>query len=78
MIRKLIANGINGINFCTLNLEKSVQLILEGLQWTIHYDDRHWNKLINVGGTPVLSGLERSHPVCPRWKTTNPCRQKRT
>jgi methylenetetrahydrofolate reductase (NADPH) len=48
MIRKLVTNGINGINFCTLNLEKSVQLILEGIQWTIHHDDRHWNKLINV------------------------------
>jgi hypothetical protein len=48
MVKKLAENGINGVNFCTLNLEKSVQLILEGLQWTAYHDGRHWNKLINV------------------------------
>ena len=48
MIRKLAAGGIHGVNFCTLNLEKSVQRILEGLQWTGHHDVRHLNKLINV------------------------------
>ena len=48
MTRKLATGGIHGVNFCTLNLEKSVQLILEGLQWTGHHDDHHLNKLINV------------------------------
>lgn len=48
MIKKLAANGVNGVNFCTLNLEKSVRLILEGLQWTVHHDGRLTNKLINV------------------------------
>jgi len=47
-IRKLSRGGIHGVNFCTLNLEKSIQLVLEGLQWTNHYDDHHLNKLINV------------------------------
>jgi len=48
MVKKLAAGGIHGVNFCTLNLEKSVQLILEGLQWSVHYDDHHLNKLINA------------------------------
>ncbi|KAF9647343.1 MTHFR-domain-containing protein [Thelephora ganbajun] len=48
VIKKLENGGIHGVNFCTLNLEKSVQLILEGLQWTFHYDDHRSNKLINV------------------------------
>lgn len=48
MIRKLIAGGIRGVNFCTLNLEKSVQRILEELRWAGHHDDHHLNKLINV------------------------------
>lgn len=48
MVKKLTMGGIYGVNFCTLNLEKSVQLILEGLQWTVRYDDHHSNKLINV------------------------------
>ncbi|KAK7044270.1 methylenetetrahydrofolate reductase 1 [Paramarasmius palmivorus] len=26
--------GVRGVHFCTLNLEKSVQRVLEGLQWT--------------------------------------------
>ncbi|KAF9792741.1 methylenetetrahydrofolate reductase-domain-containing protein [Thelephora terrestris] len=55
MIRKLVENGINGVNFCTLNLEKSVQLILEDLQWTAYHDDRHWNKLINMTDHEPLS-----------------------
>lgn len=39
MIRRLtVEGGIRGVNFLTLNLEKSVQRILEALEW--------------VGGTP--------------------------
>ncbi|KAF6763901.1 methylenetetrahydrofolate reductase-domain-containing protein [Ephemerocybe angulata] len=35
MIRKIHSDGdIQGFHFCTLNLEKSVQRVLEGLQWT--------------------------------------------
>ena len=48
MIKKITANDIYGVNLCTLNLERSVQLILEGLKWTAHYDDHNPNKLINV------------------------------
>jgi hypothetical protein len=33
MIRKLWKSGVRGFHFCTLNLEKSVQRILEELQW---------------------------------------------
>lgn len=55
MVKKIAANGIYGVNFCTLNLEKSVQLILEGLKWIIHCDDHHSNKLINVCALALLS-----------------------
>jgi len=35
MIRKItVEGGVRGVHFCTLNLEKSVQRILESLQWT--------------------------------------------
>ena len=35
MIQKIHAAGdIQGFHFCTLNLEKSVQRVLEGLRWT--------------------------------------------
>lgn len=54
MIRKLVAGGIDGVNFCTLNLEKSVQLVLEELQWSVQHDDQHGNKLINVS-TPHVT-----------------------
>jgi methylenetetrahydrofolate reductase (NADPH) len=34
IIRKITSTGkIKGIHFCTLNLEKSVQLVIEKLQW---------------------------------------------
>lgn len=48
VVKKLVTGDVRGVNFCTLNLEKSVQLILEGLKWTVHHDDHHVNKLINV------------------------------
>lgn len=34
MIRELHEIGVRGFHFCTLNLEKSVQRILEDLEWT--------------------------------------------
>jgi methylenetetrahydrofolate reductase (NADPH) len=36
MIHRLTTEGgIRGVHFCTLNLEKSVQRVLENLQWTV-------------------------------------------
>ena len=48
MIRRLVQeNDIPGVHFFTLNLEKSVQRILETLQWTGVAENVH-NKLIAV------------------------------
>jgi methylenetetrahydrofolate reductase (NADPH) len=48
MIRRLVdEGGLNGFHFCTLNLEKSVQSILETLGWTPSHAKIH-NKLIAV------------------------------
>lgn len=33
MIQELWQEGVRGFHFCTLNLEKSVQRILENLDW---------------------------------------------
>ena len=49
MIRKLTQGGIRGVHFCTLNLEKSVQRVLEGLAWAGGDESlRLANKLISV------------------------------
>lgn len=49
MIQRLTTEGdIQGVHFCTLNLEKSVQRILELLKWTGVAAPVH-NKLIAVG-----------------------------
>jgi methylenetetrahydrofolate reductase (NADPH) len=46
MIDKLTADGgVPGVHFCTLNLEKSVQRVLEGLSWIRHKTPDH-NRLI--------------------------------
>ncbi|PFH54180.1 hypothetical protein AMATHDRAFT_72701 [Amanita thiersii Skay4041] len=46
MLKRLIqVETISGVHFFTLNLEKSVQLILESLQWTVRHEQIH-NKLI--------------------------------
>ncbi|KAJ7086012.1 methylenetetrahydrofolate reductase-domain-containing protein [Mycena belliarum] len=46
MIRRLTTEGkISGVHLCTLNLEKSVQRVLEGLKWTGSSESVH-NKLI--------------------------------
>lgn len=53
MIQKIVnAGDVCGVHFCTLNLEKSVQLILEQLQWTRESPTTR-NKLITVS----LTGL---------------------
>ena len=62
MIKKLATGGVRGVNFCTLNLEKSVHLILEGLRWTVHHDDHHVNKLINAS-TPHSPKRTRSQKL---------------
>jgi methylenetetrahydrofolate reductase (NADPH) len=49
MIQRITTEGdIRGVHFCTLNLEKSVQRVLEILQWTGVTAPVH-NKLIAVG-----------------------------
>lgn len=48
MIRRLTQEAnVPGVHFCTLNLEKSVQTVLEQLQWTGKHLEVH-NKLIEV------------------------------
>ena len=48
MIRRLVEEGgLRGFHFCTLNLEKSVQNILEILKWTPGHAKVH-NRLIAV------------------------------
>jgi len=48
MIRRLVEQGgLRGFHFCTLNLEKSVQRILEILEWTPGHA-KVYNKLIAV------------------------------
>jgi methylenetetrahydrofolate reductase (NADPH) len=49
MIRKIhVAGDVKGFHFCTLNLEKSVQRVLEGLQWAGATGLEVHNKLIAV------------------------------
>lgn len=50
MVKRLVGRGtVQGVHFCTLNLEKSVRTIIESLGWTVTANgsptDRH-NKLI--------------------------------
>ena len=47
MIRKLQQNGVQGFHFCTFNLEKSVQRVLEQLGWVGRHVERH-NMVISV------------------------------
>jgi methylenetetrahydrofolate reductase (NADPH) len=50
-----LEGGIQGFHFCTLNLEKSVQRILEALRWTWQPPlSLEKNKLIVVGITLEL------------------------
>jgi methylenetetrahydrofolate reductase (NADPH) len=48
MVRRLVdEGGLQGFHFCTLNLEKSVERVLENLGWTPRHA-RVQNKLIAV------------------------------
>ena len=47
MIRKLSQNDVPGFHFCTLNLEKSVQRVLEQLRWVGAHVVEH-NMIISV------------------------------
>jgi methylenetetrahydrofolate reductase (NADPH) len=48
MVRRLVdEGGLRGFHFCTLNLEKSVERVLENLGWTPRHA-KVQNKLIAV------------------------------
>ncbi|KAJ7286190.1 methylenetetrahydrofolate reductase-domain-containing protein [Mycena rebaudengoi] len=65
MIGRLTTEGgIPGVHICTLNLEKSVQRVLEGLKWAGSSEEVH-NKLI------AESSLENEHTVSPSNATTS-------
>ena len=54
MIRRLIKEtDIRGVHFCTLNLEKSVQRVLETLEWVPYHTPVMQNKLISVRLPPA-------------------------
>ncbi|KAI0263359.1 methylenetetrahydrofolate reduct [Gloeopeniophorella convolvens] len=58
MIRRLVAEGgLQGFHFCTLNLEKSVQRILEILGWAPGHAATPHNRLIaeSPGGDPTTA-----------------------
>lgn len=60
MIGRLTAEAkVPGVHFCTLNLEKSVQRVLEQLQWVGKHPEIH-NKLISVRTTCCGHVCERS------------------
>ncbi|KAJ7632947.1 methylenetetrahydrofolate reductase-domain-containing protein [Roridomyces roridus] len=67
MIKRLTSEGgIFGVHLCTLNLEKSVQRVLEDLQWTgIGSSEEVPNKLIEE--TPT----ENEHTVTPSNATSS-------
>lgn len=48
MVQQLTEGGVRGVHFSTLNLEKSVQRVLEGLAWADDESLHHANKLIAV------------------------------
>ena len=51
MIRRLHQSGVHGFHFCTLNLEKSVQRVLDRLGWAGTPQTNH-NQLISVSEEP--------------------------
>ncbi|KAH7906157.1 methylenetetrahydrofolate reductase-domain-containing protein [Hygrophoropsis aurantiaca] len=58
MIRTItVAGVVPGINFCTLNLEKSVQLVLENLHWA-GGSPKITNKLIADAPSPITSSQQ--------------------
>ena len=69
MIRRLTTEGdIRGVHFCTLNLEMSVQRILESLQWTKHTPHIQ-NQLIAVS---TLIYMSIQWPKAHRWAKETP------
>ncbi|KAH7923471.1 methylenetetrahydrofolate reduct [Leucogyrophana mollusca] len=72
IIQKITATGVvRGVNFCTLNLEKSVQLVLNNLQW-VGGSPKTLNKLIAETPGPII----HPHPdsdlvVTPESATTS-------
>ncbi|KAK2459701.1 hypothetical protein APHAL10511_008346 [Amanita phalloides] len=67
-IKKLIRdNDVPGVHFFTLNLEKSVQRILEALQWIGVADHAHPNKLIAdvADGATTTQALESEFLITP-------------
>ena len=49
MIKRLVSEAkIPGVHLCTLNLEKSVQRVLENLGWGVPNYNKVTNKLIAV------------------------------
>lgn len=60
MINKIISAdvGVNGVHFCTLNLEKSVRRILENLRWTLDHKSEHTRQARN-------RAIEQGHTMAP-------------
>ena len=58
MIKQLQAGGIKGVHFCTLNLEKSVTRVLEGLGLAGNIPQSS-NQLLAVRA-PCLSRIKRT------------------
>ncbi|KAI6005828.1 methylenetetrahydrofolate reductase-domain-containing protein [Pisolithus albus] len=68
IIRKITGDGgVRGVHFCTLNLEKSVQLVLECLRW-VGGSPNMRNKLIADSPVPLLPNSELV--VTPATATT--------
>lgn len=68
IIHKITGNGgVCGVHFCTLNLEKSVQLVLERLRW-VGGSPNMRNKLIADSPVPLLPSSELV--VTPATATT--------
>lgn len=64
MIKRLVSEAkIPGVHFCTLNLEKSVQRVLENLGWGVPSYNKVTNKLIAVSSHIVQPDL---HLHCAR------------
>jgi hypothetical protein len=72
MVRQLTEGGVGGVHFCTLNLEKSVQRVLEWLAWADDDSLHPANKLISESVSPQTLSygtvLRLSRPVALRTK----------
>ncbi|KAJ3568634.1 hypothetical protein NP233_g5578 [Leucocoprinus birnbaumii] len=69
MIRKLVSEGhVPGVHFCTLNLEKSVQRVLETLQWTGALAHPHNRLIADAPDKPMPDG-DASFLVTPSTAT---------